>query len=254
MYGLFVGFSKRSDGSCALGDGKDKKFREYGLRNRQTVIERFRLNAKSIISPMPDWESKRIVEITPDNLEQAGGERIMAECFITQMPNVPIAMHGNDCLAVLIADDPRTTVAAVHVPRCSLTDNFLERVIGAIREKTDNPLDAVLSPCLQMPSHNIRHYMEVIAMVERRPDVKDFMKEAEGRDGRPRLWFDYSGYAERRLKDLGVKIIVNSRIDTYTSNDFYSFRRQRTDEDGKGAGRAGLHLSIIALEPIRNEL
>lgn len=246
MNRVFIGFSDIYDGSCALGDDPRDAKRKTGETNRQKLIERFKLNAHTIVTPRPDWQEKRIHEVTADTL--TAPERPAGECLITKMPNVPIGMHGADCLSVLFTDMLRTVVAAAHVPRCSLTDTFLDRVVDAIRQRTDSPLEAYLGPCLQKQSHTF-DADEALDMVVQRPDIRPFISNEVDRKGYIWTHLDYSGYAEHRLKNLGVSIAFNEESDTYTSPLYFS-NRQAAYDNGKNDVRSGLHLAVVALEPL----
>lgn len=242
MYDVFIGYSNVSDGSCALGDDPLSQKRKNGETNRRALCRRFGLHAQGIVTPIPDWKEKRILEISP--LVLSRNTRMSAECIFTKLSDTPIGIHGADCLSVLFTDTPHTVVAAAHVPRSSLTDAFLDTVVSRIQQETKNPIEAYLGPCLQKDNHRIG-LAEALSMIGDRSDVKPFMTQDNGPNGSGSVLLDYSAYAEHRLKNLGVSIARNDRIDTYTNPDYFS-RREMANRYGDDP-RGNLQLAVISL-------
>ncbi len=149
------------------------------------------------------------------------------DALVTALPGVTLVVRVADCVPVLLADDVRGVVAAVHAGRAGLAAGVVLAALGAMRDLGAEQVVAWVGPhvcgrCYEVPAE-LRE--EVAALV---PEAR-----AETSWGTPAL--DIGAGVVAQLRGAGVEVLSASAC-TLEASDLYSYRR-----DGAGAGRlAGL--------------
>jgi len=142
------------------------------------------------------------------------------DALITQKAGLTLTVKTADCAPILFADTQARIIAAVHAGWKGAFQGIIEMTLlkmlsigGSI-----NNIRAAIGPHLQKNSFQITQDMLNLFPVTERAR---FMEETE-----TGIYFDFDAYLVHRLKRAGVTNIDSAGIDTYTSNDYNSYRRE----------------------------
>lgn len=226
-------FSTAHDGNLRLGDSPGE-FRETAKRNREALLRPLGLQGSHLVTHIPGSNMGiKFVDTPPANDE----DRPIAECIITQTPDLPIGVTNRDCLPILIHDEDHTTVAAIHMSRANLRDNFHEQAIARIQSITKGKLIAHFGPCLRQQSHELGEEC-VDDFIKARLDAESFFSKT---DKTGKYKFNYAELTRKSLNNMGVFDIHDTGIDSFTNHDYSSLRRSNYNILGT------CNASIIAL-------
>ena len=230
---LIVTFSKVSDGNCRFA-GKANE-RRQAANNRKEFLRQFNLCADSLISTYPSPPTVRRIR-SGDSVK-----RPRVQALVTQRLNTPLGIVSADCLPILLADEGRTTIGAVHFGRSFIKEPFLEAVVAEMQRTAQGRVEAFLGPCLQSKSHRLDSRSVSDLMNSRSGISQCFTSIPHSSD----FNFDYSGCSADILRSLGVHIRFRSRADSYSNPQYFS-RRRRIETDPTLP--AQLNISIICLK------
>jgi len=135
-------------------------------------------------------------------------------------PGAVVAIRTADCIPILLVDERRRAVAAVHAGWRGTAAGIVQRAVEAMRERFGTPpgdVHAAIGPGIGPCCYEVGP--EVAAQF--------------GFDGRTRL--DLAGANRRQLIEAGVtpgRVYASNLCTMCRREDFHSFRR-----DGEAAGR-----------------
>ena len=169
------------------------------------------------------------------------GERPEADALVTATPGLAIGVLTADCAPVLLADRKAGVIAAAHAGWRGALSGVLENTLvamerlGAKRQR----ITAAIGPCIGRGAYEVGpEFANRFAKAD--PAHATFFKSATG--GRPH--FNLSGFAESRLRAVGVACAEGSPACTFTdSKRFFSHRRGVK----QGAPDCGRQISAIIL-------
>jgi YfiH family protein len=157
----------------------------------------------------------------------AGSE---ADGAVTSTPGVVLAVQTADCAPVVLAAGG--CVAVAHVGWRGLVDGVLERVLETLRERTDEPVRAVLGPCIHAGAYEFGS-----EDLERVVDVAGSAARGRTVDGRPAL--DVPAAIAAVVAELDVADFADVDLDT-SDERFHSHRTR---------GDTGRQATVTWLEP-----
>lgn len=172
-----------------------------------------------------------------------GEERPKSDAMVTNVPGLILGILTADCTPVLFEDAEARIIGAAHAGWQGALSGVLEATI-AVMENTGadrSRIKAAIGPTIHQPSYEIGEEFRA-RLQDVQPEYARFF--AEGRDPN-HFQFDLPGFAKHRLKQAGLQSIWMSDIDTYSSDDHFSFRRT-THKNEPDYGR---QLSAIMLKP-----
>ncbi len=170
------------------------------------------------------------------------GSRPMADAIVTRIGGLAIGASAADCGPILLVDPNARVIGAAHAGWKGALTGVLELAIDAMETlgAERNGMIAAIGPLIRQPSYEVG-----AEFVERFIDADTdnalfFMPSA--REGHS--MFDLAGYIRRRLENAGVLMIDDIGADTYSDENFFSYRRSvhRKEPD------YGRHVHAIALE------
>ena len=145
-----------------------------------------------------------------------------ADACFTRKAGIACAVLTADCLPVLFCDRQGTQVAAAHAGWRGLAAGVLGNTLSAFTRPSD--VMAYLGPAIGPLAFEVG------------PEVKDQFEQALGTDAsnyftpslqRPNHYFaNLAALARMQLRHLGVGQVSGGDFCTYTSKQFYSYRRQ----------------------------
>ena len=153
---------------------------------------------------------------------QFSKNKIKADAVITDQKKIPIAVLTADCVPVLLYDNKRKMIAAIHAGWKGALKEIVKKVISFMLKKgcKENSIIAAIGPCIQQNSYNVK---------------EDFKKKFIKKDKKNRiffkkkkniLYFDLPGFVKSQLKSNKITNIETINIDTFVKkNNFFSARQ-----------------------------
>jgi polyphenol oxidase len=145
-----------------------------------------------------------------------------ADAIITNQKYLPIAVLTADCAPILICDDKKKMIAAIHAGWKGAYKGIISKVIGLMLKKgceLEN-MTAVIGPSISKKNYEVK---------------EDFMKKFIKKDkknlkyfkiNKKKLYFDLTMYIYSSLQSIKIKSIEAIKIDTFDiKNKFFSARR-----------------------------
>ena len=178
------------------------------LRNRELVETEF---GPTIYMNQVHGDSVVVVDGIP-TLEPT------ADALVTDQPDIALAVLVADCIPLLLWDEAKTCVAAVHVGRQGLVNGITEKTIEIMRSMGASHVHALLGPSICGSCY------EVGADIYQR--VAEAFPDAESRTPNGSLALDLPRALHAQLQQMGVSVIASKKC-TMEDLDYYSYRRDR---------------------------
>lgn len=164
-------------------------------------------------------------QVHGNHVALASPEVVQADGLVTDQRGIALAVLVADCIPLLLSDEVRDVVAAVHVGRRGLVNGVAVRAVEEMRNLGAKQIRALVGPaicgaCYEVP---LTMQQEVLAIAP--------AAEATSREGTPAL--DIRAGLVAHLTALGVEIEVDARC-TRESEELFSYRRD--DKTGRFAG------------------
>ena len=145
-------------------------------------------------------------------------ETLSVDALITDKTGLKLTVKTADCAPVLIADQKKHLVAAVHAGWKGAFQGVIENTLLKMIELGGNPKDMVagIGPHLQKKSFEIS------------PEMRALFPKTESHfftDENGKIYFDFDAYVIHRLHRSGISVIESVGIDTYTDFQYNSYRR-----------------------------
>ena len=144
----------------------------------------------------------------------------LSDGLMTRTENLAISISQADCQAAIFYDPINHAIANVHSGWRSSVLNIYENTVKKMKSSYGSRPENLLvciSPSLGPENAEFVNYKE------------EFPESFSEFEIKP-LHFDFWEISERQLKSAGVlpHHIQTARIDTYSNEDFFSFRRSKT--------------------------
>tara|TARA_B100000674_G_scaffold167421_1_gene134838 strand:+ start:173 stop:931 length:759 start_codon:yes stop_codon:yes gene_type:complete len=163
-----------------------------------------------------------------------------ADAIITNQKNLPIAVLTADCVPILVFDNQKKIIAAIHAGWKGAFKGIISNVIKFMVKKGSKPksIIAVIGPAISVKNYEVQ---------------KDFYKKFIRKDktshkffkmNKEKLYFNLTSYVKSLIFKSGVKKIEKIDIDTFDiKNKFFSARRSKSLNHAD----YGRNISIIML-------
>lgn len=147
------------------------------------------------------------------------------DALITQTPCLKLTVKTADCAPILIVDVQTKTVAAIHAGWKGALQGIIEITVLKMMMLGGHPDYMVvgIGPHIQKHSFEADEAMRSLFPVT---EHHFFTKKDNGR-----FEFDFHAYIVHRLKRAGITHIDSVLIDTFTDNDYNSYRRDPKNPD-----------------------
>ena len=222
---IFHGFFDRNNGkstgiykslNCGIGSNDSKKKVKENLK-----IVKNKINKKSKnIFLLHQIHSSKFVFI--DKNFEFNKKKIKADAVITDQSNIPIAVLTADCVPVLLYDNKKKMIAAIHAGWKGALKGVIDNVINFMKTKGCNKKNifAAIGPCITQNNYNVKD---------------DFKKKFLKKDKKNKMFFSYKNdiiyfdlpnYVKSQLKLNKITNIDMKNIDTFNKkNNFFSARQ-----------------------------
>lgn len=160
------------------------------------------------------------------------GREPETDAVITDIPGLCVCVKTADCIPVLLYDQVRNVVASVHAGWKGTVQYIVRNTIDMMVQHGTNPGDlvAVIAPGISMDSFEVGdevydRFSQSCFPMDR--IARRYPSNIQGPSGNCYKWHIDLWEANRWvLEQCGVRDISISGIDTYTSPEYYSARRE----------------------------
>tara|TARA_Y100001970_G_scaffold48925_1_gene62057 strand:+ start:11157 stop:11909 length:753 start_codon:yes stop_codon:yes gene_type:complete len=228
------GFSKGLYKS--LNCGKGSKDHSKNVKKNIDYVRKKIQSKKNNINLLYQIHSSKFVII-----KKPTKKRIVGDALITNIKNLPIGVLTADCLPILILDNKKKIIAAVHAGWKGAYKNIVIKVLKKLVDLGSKKKDiiTVIGPGISQKSYEVG-----IEFKER------FIKKSKKssicfKTKRNKIYFDLAKFIHNQLISFGILKIDVIRKDTFDKkNNFFSARRslKRKEPD------YGRNISVIMLK------
>ena len=139
------------------------------------------------------------------------------DALVTKNPNFILGITSADCIPIIFTDSSKLVIGICHAGWKGLVTGVIENTvkkmikIGASNKK----IKATIGPCIRRISYEVS---------------ESFVKNLKGDDlmsiskSKNQFFFDLPKAAKSRLNNLGISMINDIRKNTYTDNNYFSYR------------------------------
>ena len=163
-----------------------------------------------------------------------------ADAVITIQKNLPIAVLTADCVPILIYDNKKRIVAAIHAGWKGAFKGIIDKVIRFMVKKgcSLKNITAVIGPSISVKNYEVKDDFMKKFIKKDKKSLKYFKIENN------KLYFDLSQYVYSQILQNKIKNIDTIKLDTFDiKNKFFSARRALSLKQND----YGRNISIIML-------
>ena len=220
-HGFFNRNGGRSNGiykSLNCGPGSNDKKNKV-KENLKIVRNKINKNAKNIFLVHQVHSTKFIFV---DKNFKFDKKKIKADAIITNQTKLPIAVLTADCVPLLLCDNKRKMVAAIHAGWKGAYKGIINKVINFMVKKGSkkNDITVAIGPCIAQISYNVKEDFKKKFLKKNKKNEIFFKKRQN------MIFFDLPNYIKSQLRSIKITRIDMIKIDTYEKkNNFFSARR-----------------------------
>jgi len=212
--------------------------------NKKTILENLAIIESKIKS-----HSNKIVLLNQihsnkfyyiDKKSKKNNRKFNGDALITSKLNTPIAVLTADCAPILIFDQKRKMIAAVHAGWKGAYKGIVPKVLKFMVQKgcSVHNITAAIGPCISLKSYEVKQDF-IKRFLKKDIMAKGFFKKIKNKN-----YFSLSGYITYQLKSLGLKKIEVINKDTFDiKNNFFSARRSKKRNEND----YGRNISVIMI-------
>mgnify|MGYP001279994668 CR=1 FL=1 len=148
--------------------------------------------------------------------------RPKADAIITNQKKLPIAVLTADCVPILIYDNERKIIAAIHAGWRGAYKNIMGKVIKFMLKKGCKPKNmiAVIGPSISVKNYEVQKDFKRRFVRKNKRNLKYFIKNKN------KIYFNLKSFVYASLLLNKIKKIETIKIDTFNiKNKFFSARR-----------------------------
>ncbi len=202
--------------NCGPGSNDDL---EAVAENRRIVSNHIAARRDAPLLSCYQHHSADVVVAT----ENWGEDRPKADAMVTQTPGLILGILTADCTPVLFADETAGIIGAAHAGWKGALGGVLENTITAMEALGANRenINAAIGPTIHQKSYEVGTGFRD-QFLEQNLSFDRFFAEGKDTD---HFQFDLPGLVTSRLEAMKIASIYDVRIDTYTSDHHFSYRR-----------------------------
>jgi polyphenol oxidase len=167
-------------------------------------------------------------------------DKFEGDALITDKKNLPIGILTADCAPILIYDEYKKMVAAIHAGWKSAYKEIIKKVVKSMIKKGCSPknITAAVGPCISNKSYEVREdFIKKFIKKDKKNII--FFKKTKNKN-----YFNLNKYVYFQLKSLDIKKIDIIDKDTFNiKNNFFSARRSISRKEAD----YGRNISIIMI-------
>ena len=202
--------------NCGLGSSDVKK----NVKNNLKIVSNKIKNKSQKIVLLKQIHSNKFHFINKNSKNL--NSKLIGDALITNKRNTAIAVLTADCAPILIHDENKNMVAAIHAGWKGAYKGIVEKVIKFMIKKGCSPknITAVIGPCISVNSYQVKqNFIKKFILKSKKNKV--FFSKIKDKD-----YFNLNKYIYFQIKRLKIKKIDIIKKDTFiTKNNFFSARR-----------------------------
>ncbi|WP_323585961.1 peptidoglycan editing factor PgeF [Aliarcobacter butzleri] len=211
-------FSDKTDGNLAYHVGDIK---ENVDKNRQKLALKYDYKNENLCY-MNQIHSANVVVVDENSPKYIDN----CDALITKTKNLPLMVMVADCIPILMFDEVKGVIVAIHAGRNStflkISEITSKKMIEDFSCKTEN-IKVIMGPSIQKCCYEVND------------ELKNIVEESFGKEFVIGNNIDLQGINKKLLENLGIKNIEISSICTKCSNKpFFSYRKEKNT--GRFAG------------------
>ena len=212
--------------NCGLGSN-DKKNK---IRENLKIVKNKICKKSENIFLVNQVHSNKFVYL---NKDFKLSDKKKVDAIITDQKKIPIAVLTADCVPILLYDNKKNIIAAIHAGWKGAFKGIIKKVIDFMYKKgcKKNNIIAAVGPCIGRDSYNVKEDFK-----------KKFLKKDKNNKNffhvkKKITYFDLPSYVKSQLKLNKITKIDMKNIDTFVKkNNFFSARqalRLKHDDYGR---------------------
>ena len=204
--------------NCGLGSN-DQRTRVSA--NLKIVKKKISKKSKNIFL-LHQVHSNNFVFI--DHNFKFNNKKIKADALITNQKRLPIAVLTADCVPILLYDEKKDIIAAIHAGWKGAFKGIIKKVINfmLIKGCKRKFITAAIGPCIGRSSYNVKDDFKK-KFIKKDKKNKIFFKLKKDK-----IFFDLSNFVKSQLESNKITNIDTINIDTFDKkNNFFSARRSK---------------------------
>ena len=149
-------------------------------------------------------------------------KKIKADAIITDQKKTPIAVLTADCVPILLYDNKKDIVAAIHAGWKGAFKGIVNNVINFMLKKgcKKQNIVAAIGPCINQTNYSVKEDFKK-KFIKKNKNNKIFFSYKK-----KTIYFDLPNYVKSQLKLNKISNIDMKNIDTFVKkNNFFSARR-----------------------------
>ena len=201
--------------NCGIGSSDKKK---NILKNLEIVGNKIQTKHKKIIL-LNQVHSNKFHYI---GMHSKLNNKFEGDALVTDKKGIPIAVLTADCAPILIYDNNKEMIAAIHAGWKGAYKGIVKKVVKFMIKKGCSPINitAAIGPCISNNHYEIKEDF-INKFIKKDKNNKIFFKKTKHRS-----YFNLNKYIYFQLKSLNIKNIDIINKDTFRSkNNFFSARR-----------------------------
>ena len=219
-HGFFNSSGGKSKGIYqSLNCGPGSKDLSVNVKKNLEVVKKKISNSAKNIFLLNQIHSNKLVYI--DNNYKLT-KKPKADAVITNQKNLPIAVLTADCVPILIYDNKKRIVAAIHAGWKGAFKGIIDKVIKFMVKKgcSLKNITAVIGPSISVKNYEVKDDFMKKFIKKDKKSLKYFKIENN------KLYFDLSQYVYSQILQNKIKNIDTIKLDTFDiKNKFFSARR-----------------------------
>jgi len=238
-HGFFNRLGGKSTGifkslNCGSGSFDNKK---NIIKNLEIISNKISAKSKKIVL-LNQTHSNKFYYIGKSS--KLNNNKFNGDALITNKKNLPIAILTADCAPILIHDDDKQMIAAIHAGWKGAYKDIVEKVVKFMVKKGCSPknITAAIGPCISSNNYEVKEDFKKKFITKNKKNII-FFKTTKGKN-----YFNLNKYIHFQLEKLNIKKIDIINKDTFNAkNNFFSARRSisRNEND------YGRNISIIMI-------
>ena len=206
------------------------------LKNLETVSNKINNKNKKIIL-LNQVHSNKFHYI---GMHSKLNNKFEGDALVTDRKNTPIAILTADCAPLLLYDDKKKMIAAIHAGWKGSYKDIIKKVVKFMIKKgcSSRNITAAIGPCISSNNYEVKEDF-----------IKKFIKKDKNniiffKKNKDKNYFSLNQYIHFQLNSLNIKKIDIINKDTFNiKNNFFSARRSisRNEND------YGRNISIIVI-------
>ena len=237
-HGFFNSSGGKSKGIYqSLNCGPGSKDLSVNVKKNLEVVKKKISNSAKNIFLLNQIHSNKLVYI---DYNYKLTKKPKADAVITNQKNLPIAVLTADCVPILIYDNKKRIVAAIHAGWKGAFKGIIDKVIQFMVKKgcSLKNITAVIGPSISVKNYEVKDDFMKKFIKKDKKSLKYFKIENN------KLYFDLSQYVYSQILQNKIKNIETIKLDTFDiKNKFFSARRALSLKQND----YGRNISIIML-------